>query len=61
MTDLEMPGWELSELPEEANFISQTWINNYANGEALLSDRIDFFRERSLIHKEVLHSVLSDS
>lgn len=61
MTDLEMPGWELSELPEEANFISQTWINNYANGEALLSDRIDFFREQSLIHKEVLHSVLSDS
>ncbi|MGD1715781.1 polysaccharide pyruvyl transferase CsaB [Dapis sp. BLCC M172] len=58
MTDLEMPGWELSELPEDANLISKIWINNYANGEALLSDKIYFFRERALIHQEVLHSFL---
>lgn len=61
MTDLEMPGWELSELPEDPNLISKTWIENYVNGDVLLSDRIAFFRERSLIHKEVLHSVLFDS
>ena len=56
-----MPGWELSELPEDPNLISKTWIENYVNGDVLLSDRIAFFRERSLIHKEVLHSVLFDS
>ena len=61
MTDLEMPGWELSELPEDANLISKIWIDNYANGEALLSDRIEFFRERSLIHQEVLRSFLEVS
>ena len=60
MTDLKIPGWELSEFPEDPYLISKTWIDNYANGEALLSDRIDFFRERSLIHQEVLHSVLFD-
>ncbi|WP_293137927.1 hypothetical protein [Okeania sp. SIO3I5] len=58
MTDLEMPGWELSELPEDANLISKIWIDCYANGEALLSDRIEFFRERALIHQEVLNSFL---
>ena len=58
MTDLEMPGWELSELPEDANLISQIWIDNYINGEGLLLDRIEFFRQRSLIHQEVLRSVL---
>ncbi|MGD1701218.1 polysaccharide pyruvyl transferase CsaB [Dapis sp. BLCC M229] len=58
MIDLEIPGWELSELPEDANLISKVWIENYANGEGLLRDRIDFFRERSLIHQEVLRSFL---
>ena len=55
-----MPGWNLSELPESANLMSKIWIDNYVNGEALLSDRIEFFRERALIHQEVLHSALFD-
>ncbi|NES06092.1 MAG: polysaccharide pyruvyl transferase CsaB, partial [Okeania sp. SIO2F4] len=46
------------ELPEDVNLISKTWIDNYGNGEALLRDRIEFFREEALIHQEVLRSVL---
>ncbi|MGB3508757.1 MAG: polysaccharide pyruvyl transferase CsaB [Microcoleaceae cyanobacterium] len=60
MAELEMPGWELAELPEEPNLISKVWIDNYANGEALSEARIDFFVERSLIHQEILSSVLFD-
>lgn len=57
MTELEMPGWELAELPEDANLISKMWIENYANGDALFPERINFLRERSLIHQEVLFSI----
>ncbi len=60
MAELEIPGWELDELPEDANLISKTWIDNYANGEALSEARIEFFVERSLIHQELLSSALFD-
>lgn len=60
MAELEIPGWELVELPEDANLISKIWIDNYANGEALSEARIEFFVERSLIHQEVLYSALFD-
>ena len=60
MAELEIPGWELAELPEDANSISKIWIDNYANGDSLLPDRIKFFQERALIHQEVLSSVLLD-
>ncbi len=58
MTELEIPGWELAQLPEDANLMSKIWIENYANGEALFPDRIEFLRGRSLIHREVLYSAL---
>ena len=58
MAELEIPGWELAELPENSNLISKIWIDNYANGDALFPDRINFLRERALIHQKVLDSVL---
>ncbi|MCU0542865.1 MAG: polysaccharide pyruvyl transferase CsaB [Oscillatoriaceae cyanobacterium Prado104] len=59
MAELEMPGYLLSELPEDPYSISKTWIEHYANGDALSSDRIKFMKERSLFHQEVLRAALS--
>ena len=54
-----MPGWNLGSLPEDANLISKTWIEHYANGEPLSSDKIQFLVDRALIHRELLAQALS--
>lgn len=58
MEELDMPGWDLANLPDDANLISTTWIEHYANGENLSSQRIQFLIERALIHKEILSQAL---
>ncbi len=60
MQDLEMPGWELSDIPDDPNQISKTWIEQYANGDPLSADQIQFRVDRALIHREMLHKVLEE-
>jgi polysaccharide pyruvyl transferase CsaB len=59
MEDLDMPGWDLSSLPDDANLIGTTWIEHYANGDALSPDKIQFLVNRALIHREVLSQALA--
>jgi len=59
MEDLAMPGWDLVSLPEDANVISKTWIEHYANGEPLLSEQIQSLVDRALMHRELLSEALS--
>jgi hypothetical protein len=56
-----MPGWELDKLPETVNEISTAWIDYYANGQGLNSDRKKFLIDRALIHREILSSVSVDT
>ncbi|MDY6937394.1 MAG: polysaccharide pyruvyl transferase CsaB [Cyanobacteriota bacterium] len=58
MAELEMPGWEIDELPEDANAISKVWIEHYANAMPLSSDRIHSLVDRALMHRELLHQTL---
>ena len=60
MEDLDMPGWDLANLPDDANFISTTWIEHYANGEPLSPEKIQFLIDRALIHREVLRDALAE-
>ncbi|MEA5574130.1 polysaccharide pyruvyl transferase CsaB [Calothrix sp. UHCC 0171] len=59
MEDTDMPGWDLANLPEDANEISTAWIEHYANGEPLSADKIQFLLDRALIHQAVLSDALS--
>jgi polysaccharide pyruvyl transferase CsaB len=61
MDELEMPGYLLSELPDDPYLISKTWIEHYANGDALSPQRIKFIVDRSLFHREVLRAALLQS
>lgn len=61
MTELDLPGWRLSELPPDSNSISQAWLNHYANGEPLSSDRIQALVDRALAHQDLLHQVLANA
>ena len=54
MQELSLPGWALADIPDDPNIIAQTWLELYANGEALSTDQIQFQIDRALIHRDVL-------
>lgn len=59
MIELNLPGWDIAELPDDPNLISQTWLNHYANGEPLTPDQIQSLVDRALMHRDVLIDTLS--
>ncbi|MDJ0688269.1 MAG: polysaccharide pyruvyl transferase CsaB [Xenococcaceae cyanobacterium MO_188.B32] len=59
MSELSLPGWELSQLPADASEISTVWLEHYANGEALNSTQIEAMRDRALLHQELLTKNIS--
>ncbi len=59
MEDVEMPGWDLVNLPDDINLISQTWIQHYYNSQPLASERIESLKNRALMHQELLKTALS--
>ena len=54
MEQLNLPGWELEQLPDDPHLISQTWLEHYANGEALTTVQIQSLVDRALMHQEIL-------
>lgn len=54
MTELEIPGWDVTSIPDDPNVITKTWLDHYANGEGLTPDQIQSQRDRALIHKDLL-------
>ncbi|ACK65754.1 polysaccharide pyruvyl transferase [Rippkaea orientalis PCC 8801] len=54
MIEIELPGWELNELPDDPNIISTAWLKCYANGEALSQYRIQSLVDRAFMHQEIL-------
>ncbi len=58
MTELEMPGWDIDEIPNNPNEISQAWLEQYVNGEPLSDDRISSLIDRALMHRELLRETL---
>ncbi|MBC7970490.1 MAG: polysaccharide pyruvyl transferase CsaB [Verrucomicrobia bacterium] len=60
MQELDLPGWALADIPEDPNVIAQTWLELYANGEALSTDQLQFFVDRALIHREVLEKAIGE-
>ena len=59
MRDLELPGWELAQMPTNADQISLDWIELYANGDGVSGDRIQALVDRALLHRELLQVALS--
>jgi polysaccharide pyruvyl transferase CsaB len=58
MSDLDLPGWNLDQIPLEPQVISRTWLELYANGEALSKHRIEALVDRALTHQEFLQAAL---
>lgn len=51
---LNLPSWEMVDLPDDPTLMSKTWLNHYVNGDALTPDQIHSLRDRALIHQELL-------
>ncbi len=58
MSEVNMLGYELADLPLEATAISQEWSKLYSNKSALSSIQIQSLIDRALIHKELLRKVI---
>lgn len=54
MAELNLPGWDLAKLPDDAHGITQTWLEYYANGSPLTSDQIQSLVDRALMHRDLL-------
>lgn len=59
MEQLNLPGWDLEQLPNNPNAIAQTWLEHYANGDPLSRDQIQSLVDRALMHREVLTAAFS--
>ncbi|NEO98780.1 MAG: polysaccharide pyruvyl transferase CsaB [Symploca sp. SIO2E9] len=57
MAQLNLPGWDLAQLPEDPNLISQTWLEHYVNGNNLTSDQIQSLVDRAMMHRDLLLKV----
>jgi polysaccharide pyruvyl transferase CsaB len=58
MQDVSIPGWQITEIPDNPNDICHTWLEHYANGDPLSPDQLQFLRDRALIHQAILYEVL---
>jgi polysaccharide pyruvyl transferase CsaB len=58
MAQLDLPGWDLAQLPDDPNLISQTWLKHYVNGDPLTRDQIQSLVDRALMHRDLLSEAL---
>jgi polysaccharide pyruvyl transferase CsaB len=61
MAELAIPGWELAQIPDDPNSISQIWLEHYVNGDALTPEQIQSLVDRALMHRELLTEALNFS
>ncbi len=59
MAELDLPGWDLTQLPDDPNLIGQTWLKHYVDGESLARDRIQSLVDRALMHRDLLTEALA--
>lgn len=60
MAELDLPGWDLAQLPDDPNLISQTWLKHYANGDPLSTDQIHSLVDRAFMHRDLLTEVFAN-
>ena len=60
MVECQIPGWELSNLPEDAETIIQRWLEHYNKPNFLTTSTVKSIKDRALIHRDVLINCLQD-
>ncbi|MUL34915.1 polysaccharide pyruvyl transferase CsaB [Gloeocapsopsis dulcis] len=58
MTELDLSGWDVTQIPEDHRVICTTFLEHYANGNSLTPDQIQSLVDRALMHQDLLQQVL---
>ena len=58
MSELKLSGWELEELPDNPQFISETWQKFYYQSPALNIATIKSLQYRALMHRDIILNCL---
>ncbi|HEY9768288.1 MAG TPA: polysaccharide pyruvyl transferase CsaB [Coleofasciculaceae cyanobacterium] len=61
MSELNLPGYELANLPQEPQIISSAWLKQYYQGQAMQQISIQSLIDRALIHQHLLKKVMINS
>jgi polysaccharide pyruvyl transferase CsaB len=61
MTEIALPGWELADIPTDANEITQAWQQHLDSGTALSPESIRTLNLKSLAHKDLLSAALGNT
>ena len=59
MEDLDMPGWDLATLPDDPQFICQTWVKYFTSNKPLSSEKISSLVNGASRHQKILHTALN--
>jgi polysaccharide pyruvyl transferase CsaB len=59
MTEIDIPGWELADIPTDPNVITQAWQQHLETGTALSNESIQSLHQKSLAHKDLLAAAIS--
>lgn len=59
MAEIDIPGWELENIPDDPNIISRAWLDYYANGISLNLAQIESLSDRAKLHGELLHNTIT--
>ena len=59
MADIGCLGWQLEELPTQAERISQVWIEYYRQGQGLSAEEREQRCDLALEHQQLLHQALA--
>ncbi len=58
MGQLDLPGWNLADLPSDATEITQAWLDTYHQGKFLNSQQINELSDRARLHQKLLTVIL---
>ncbi|MFM7365393.1 MAG: polysaccharide pyruvyl transferase CsaB [Cuspidothrix sp.] len=58
MEDLEIPGWNLKDLPDDVDIISKAWIDYYHHGKSLSDEKIQSLVTQAYLHQKLLQQGL---
>ncbi|NJO79612.1 MAG: polysaccharide pyruvyl transferase CsaB [Cyanobacteria bacterium RM1_2_2] len=59
MQDLDLPGLPVEQIPDSSAVLCQTWLEQYANGDALSGVQVQALIDRASLHQEFLATALS--
>jgi polysaccharide pyruvyl transferase WcaK-like protein len=58
MEDLDIPGWDLGNIPDDPEEISKIWWDFYQNSNPLSSEKIQSLINEALLHRQLLKDAL---